>query len=169
MKDIETFTDVYKRYAALIIKSVVAQTNDEELANEICQNVFMSYYRHMERIETDFVKAWLLHAARNQMIDYWKRASTRKELLAEQKPEGLMEKEDCCNVEKICSDRTFICEIMKDLKAENEIWYEVIECICIRQMTSEEACEYLGIPPDVLRSRLHRARCYLHKMYDKEL
>lgn len=164
----ETFTEIYERYSALVIKSVVAQTGNFELANEICQNVFMSFYIHMNRVEIEFVKAWLLHAAKNQVIDYRKKASTRREVMSEQQPEEMLQQEHGSDIEKQYSDRSFICEIMEKLKSTNMVWYEVIDCVCVQQMTSEEACEYLGIPSDVLRSRLHRARQFLHKNFDKD-
>lgn len=169
MNDIETFTEMYERYASMIIKSVVAQTNDVELANEICQNVFLSYYRNIHKVEKEFAKAWLLHAMRNQMVDHWRKASTRKELLKESEMEELYEVADDCDIEKKYSDRQFICEILEHLKEVNILWYEVIDCICIRQMTPEEVCSYLEIPPGALRSRLNRARSYLRKMYDDQM
>ena len=168
MNSKEAFTEVYERYAASIIKSVVAQTKDIELANEICQNVFMSYYRHMHKVEPEFVKAWLFHAMDNQLIDYWRKASTRRESLEEEGSEIIASAKDRCNVEKQCSDRRFICEIMEKLKEKNRNWYDVIVCICVRQMTQEEASSYLGISEEDLRSRLYRARKFLREIFDEE-
>lgn len=169
MSDIETFTAMYEKYAALIIKSVVAQTNDTEIADEICQNVFLSYYKNMDRVEEDFVKAWLLHAAKNQVVDYWRRTGARKKVIQESGIDELKGIKDSGNMEKRCHDRQFICEVLEHLKEVNPMWYDVIDCICIQQMTPEEAARYLDIPPGALRSRLSRARQYLRKMYEKEL
>ncbi len=169
MNDIETFTEVYERYASMIVKSVVAQTNDVELANEICQNVFLAYYNNMYKVEKEFVKAWLLHAAKNQLIDHWRKTGARKKVMQEIGIEDLNRVEDKRNLEKRCDDRQFICEILDHLKEVNILWYEVIDCICIRQMTPEEACSYLEISPGALRSRLNRARSYLREMYDDQM
>lgn len=65
MNNVEAFTEIYREYSPMVIKSVVAQTGDVELGNEICQNVFMSYFRNMDRVDKDYIKAWLLHAAKN--------------------------------------------------------------------------------------------------------
>lgn len=72
------------------------------------------------------------------------------------------------DTEKQGSDRIFVCELLEDLKAVNPLWHDVIDCICVREMKLEEACEYLGIPPGVLRGRLHRARHYIKVKYGKE-
>lgn len=169
MKNIETFTEMYKKYAALIIRSVVAQTNDVELANEICQNVFLAYYKNMDRVEEDFVKAWLLHVAKNQVVDHWRKTGARKKVMQESGIEDLDRVKDDREMEKRCDDRQFICEVLEHLRKVNPLWYDVIDCICIRQMTPEEAAFYLDIPPGALRNRLSRARQYLRKMYEEEL
>lgn len=165
MKDAETFTEVYNRYASLVIKSVVAQTNDVELGNEICQKVFLSFYRNMDKVSGEYAKTWLLHAAKNQLIDYWRRASTRKEFLPEDERSGRMEKADGTDLEKQCSDRMFICELLEDLKREKKEWYDVVDFICVQEMSPEEAAEKLGISSGLVRSRLYRARRYLQKKY----
>ena len=168
MKNAETFTEVYKRHAASIIKSVVARTNDRELADEICQNVFLAYYKHMDHVQTEFIKAWLYEMMEHQLIDYWRKASTNHEKLIDEDAEGVLDPEDRMNIEKQYSDRRFIYEIMEKLKERNRNWYDVIECICIRQMTQEEACRYMGISSADLRSRLYRARKFLKEEFEKE-
>lgn len=169
MKNAETFTEIYNRYAGLVMKSVVAQTNDVELGNEICQKVFLSFYRNMDRVEEDYVKTWLLHAARNQLIDHWRKASTRKELpMADDSPD-ITERLSSVDLEKQCSDRMFICELMEDLKREKWEWFQVVECICIWEMSPEETAGRLGISAGLVRSRLYRARRYLQKKYGNGL
>lgn len=79
----ETFTENYKRYGAMIMKSVMAQTKDKELAAEICQQTFLHYYRTMDKVDESRIKPWLLQVAKNLLIDYWRKASTRKEFLVE--------------------------------------------------------------------------------------
>lgn len=165
MNKTEAFTEMYQRYSDLVVKSVVAQTKDVDLANEICQNVFMSYYQNMDRIEVKFIKTWLLEVTKNQLIDYWRKASTRKEILIEEDSGTIPEKISHFSVEKQYYDKMLICEILEDLKETNEKWYEVIECVCIRQMEHEEAAKYLNIGPVVLRSRLYRARNHIIRKY----
>ena len=76
----ETFTELYERCGASIKKSVVAQTRDEQLAEEICQQTFLIYYENMDHVRPDMEKAWLFKVARNLLIDYWRKASTRNEV-----------------------------------------------------------------------------------------
>lgn len=168
MTNHETFTEIYKRYGALIMKSVTAQTKDKVLAEEICQQTFLNFYRSMESVDTNMVKAWLLQVSKNLLIDYWRKASTRKEVTVKDTTQALKDKTHPMDVEKNCTDRQFICQIMEDLKAENKLWYEVIDYVCIRGMSCEKAAKLLGTSPAGLRARLHRAKQFIRQKYGDE-
>lgn len=164
----ETFTENYKRYGALIMKSVVAQTKDKELAAEICQQTFMHYYRAMDKVDESRIKPWLLHVAKNLLIDHWRKASTRKEFSVESPAEILEETGHTVDVEKQCMDRMFICQLLEDLKEENELWFEVIYDIFILNMNYDETAKLLDISPATLRARVYRAKNYIKEKYGKE-
>lgn len=164
----ETFTEAYREYSSMVIKSVVAQTGDIELGNEICQNVFLSYYRSMDRVEKEYVKAWLLHATKNQLIDHWRKSRSRKELLMDHNSEEFPQKFSSNDTEKEGCNKMFACELLEDLKRTKPHWYDVVECVCVMEMRPEEACEYLGLSPGVLRGRLQRARHYIKEKYGED-
>lgn len=168
MKD-ETFTEIYERYAATIMKSVVARTNDEELAKEICQQTFLAYYRKMDSVKPDMVKYWLLRVAQNCLIDYWRRCGVRKEVYDDEEVNKAYRTAKApVYVEAECVDREFICWLMAELRAENERWYDVIDCVCIQGMSHKEAAKHLGITTTVLRARLSRAKRFIRKEYNED-
>lgn len=164
----ETFTENYKRYGALIMKSVVAQTKDKELAAEICQQTFLHYYRAMDKVDENRIKPWLLHVAKNLLIDHWRKASTRKEFSVESPAEILEEAGHIVDMEKQCIDKMFICQLLEDLKEENELWFEVIDYIFIKDMSYDETAKLLGISPATLRARVYRAKNYIKEKYGRE-
>lgn len=164
----KTFTEIYERYAGLVLKSVMAQTCDIELAAEICQQTFVNFYQHMDTVDLDFAKAWLLHVAKNLLIDYWRKASTRKEILEVEAFGNYVRGPAAADMEKQSTDKIFLCNVLEDLKQENELWYEVIEHICILEESYEEAAKQLGITPAVLRARLYRARRYIQNKYGSD-
>jgi DNA-directed RNA polymerase specialized sigma24 family protein len=57
---------------------------------------------------------------------------------------------------------------MKELKEKNTQWYEVVDCVCIQQMSQDEASEYLHVPKQDLKSRLYRARQFLRDIFENE-
>ncbi|EET59690.1 Sigma-70 region 2 [Marvinbryantia formatexigens DSM 14469] len=164
----ETFTENYKRYGALVMKSVVAQTKDKELAAEICQQTFLHYYRVMDTVDETRIKAWLLHVAKNLLIDYWRKASTRREFSVESTAEVLEETGHTADMEKQCADRMFICQLLEDLKEANELWFEVIYYIFVLNMSYDETAKLLDISPATLRARMYRAKNYIKEKYGSE-
>ena len=165
MNENETFTEIYERYAELIMKSVVAQTRDVELAKEICQQTFQNFFENMDTVQLRFVKAWLLHVSNNLLIDHWRKGSTRKEVLDE---DSVGSCADCTVVDDIagqCTMKVFLCDLLRDLREVNEHWFEVVDHICVREESYEEAAKQLGVSAAVLRARLHRARNYIKEKY----
>ncbi|MDO4523135.1 MAG: sigma-70 family RNA polymerase sigma factor [Eubacteriales bacterium] len=161
----EAFTEAYRSYSGLVMKSVMTQTSDVELAQEICQNTFIKYYQNMDKVNKDFIKAWLLHVAKNMLIDYWRKASTRKELCVNSDSEEVLECSSGQDVETEFVNKMFATSILQELWDVNRDWYNVIDCIYLRELTIAEAAEYLEIDSKVLSARLYRAKQYLRKKY----
>lgn len=120
----------------------------------------------MDKVDESRIKPWLLQVAKNLLIDYWRKASTRKEFLVES-PTGALE-ESGADMEKQCMDRMFICRLLEDLKEVNELWYEVIYYIFILKMGYDETAKLLDISPATLRARLYRAKNYIKEKYGEE-
>ena len=164
----ETFSEVYERYAAMIMKSVMTQTNDEDLAKEICQKTFLAYFRKMETLDHKDIKYWLLHVAKNHLIDHWRRCGTRNEVMEENDNGAMVNVVSPENVEKRGIDKLFVCEILEDLKRENQLWYDAIDYIIIREEGYEEAAKQLGTDPAALRARVYRAKQYIRAKFGKD-
>lgn len=162
----EKFNIIYERYAPLLINAVLVRTDDEELAKEICQQTFLAYYSRMDTLDPEIIKYWLLRVAENLLIDHWRKEKVRKEVTDGDELERIVPAP--VNVEREVINRQFICWLMEDLKSENKLWYEVIDCICIKGMSHKEAAEHLGISAMVLRARLYRARRFIQAKYSAD-
>lgn len=161
----ETFTVIYDRYAEMIMKSVVAQTRDRELAKEICQQTFEIYFRKMDTVKPGSEKSWLLKVSRNLLIDYWRKASTKREILKSDTDDSQTLDSISGSVEKMSEDRLFVCELLDDLREHNRNWYEAVERIYVLQESYEEAAKQLGTTSTVLRARVKRAKSYIREKY----
>lgn len=166
----ERFTMLYKEYANLIYQYVYVRVKDDYLALEIVQQVFVSFYEHMDEVNDDIIKPWLLLCCKNEMIDYYRKADYRKrsypyDLEVEQ--EIMVEDNAECVVERLVNkELTF--HILECLKKKNESWYQIIEAVAILQMTNEEAAEYLHMSTQVLCAKLYRARKYIRRKFGEE-
>lgn len=162
------FTELYIKYHRLVIKSVMEQTGDYELAQEICQQVYLKLYDKMRRVDIDFVKTWLLLTTKHLVIDHSRTARVRKEVIMPDSTFNTVLDYTLENVIERSADKEFIFSILTDLKSVNKKWYEAICMIEVDGLTQEETSRALGISVTILRARVYRAKQYLRKKYGEE-
>lgn len=165
------FEMYFKRYKNLVIRAVMKKSQDYQLAQEICQQVFCSFYFHIDEIDEDLVKVWLLKTTRNALVDYLRKPSTRNEVILANDPQEngntlTYTVVDYCEDKVINQDLTG--RILKEVKAANELWYEVLLLICVYGMSREEAAKRLQVSDQVLRARLYRARKFVRERFGDE-
>lgn len=165
------FEEYFLRYRDFIIRIVMKKTGDYQVAQEICQQVFVSFYSSMESITEDLVKAWLIRSTQHAIIDYYRRLDIRKAIFEDgpihEAGNILVEKSlDACEEEIV--HKEFTGRIMNEVKRVNQCWYEVLMLHCVEGMSYAEAAEELGIPETVLRARACRARAYIRKRFGDE-
>lgn len=167
----ELFEKYFREYKDLLIRSVMAKTGDYQTAQEICQQVFCTYYSHMDEIDADLVKAWLLRCTQNAIVDHLRKNGLGKEIAFrneyQEAGNTLTETEvDCCGNREI--DMELTGRILKDVREVNESWYEVLMMICVERMSHKQAAERLHVSEQVLRARLYRARNYVREKFGDE-
>lgn len=170
----ERFEVYFLKYQYLVMRLVIDMTGDYQTAQEICQEVFVSYYENMNRVLPGLEKAWLVKNTRNKAIDYLRRNKRKNEFVLDtplceiREVSGTLQEKSIA----ICEDRMYHRELLGKILAEvrevNEQWYEILVLFCIEQCSYEEAAEKLGMSVIVLRARLHRARAYIRKHYGDE-
>ena len=165
------FEEIYKKYSALIIKAVYDMTSDFNIAEEICQHVFMLCFIHMDKIVPGCDKTWLLLTAKRLVIDHFKKASTRNEKLLldvkDEKASGEDADDIIDKVMKTMAEKELSSEILHDLKRKNRSWYRIISGIYMEERSIEEIAEELGISVSRLYSKMYRAKTYIRKRYGK--
>jgi RNA polymerase sigma factor (sigma-70 family) len=70
--------DAYKAYIRLVIHVLRQYRLSDSDVEEICQDVYFSYFRHLESITPGKEKSWLVTCARNAAIDNIRRAKRIK-------------------------------------------------------------------------------------------
>ena len=167
----ELFEKYFREYKDLLIRLVMVKTGDYQTAQEICQQVFCTYYSHMEEIEEELVKAWLLKCTQNAIVDHLRKNGLRKEIAfqSEYQESGntLAETEPDCYVNRIIN-MELTGRILKEVRKVNETWYEVLIMICVYGMSHKQAAEKLHVSEQVLRARLYRARNYVKEKFGDE-
>lgn len=165
------FEKSFLKYRNLVIRIVMLKIGDYQTAQEICQQVFVSFYAHIDSVVPGLEKAWLIRAANNAIIDYSRKSSYKNEIVSEmplQEAGSIVAENslDVCEDKLVCRELTG--RIFREVKSVNERWYEVLMVHCVDGLTHAEAAEKLGISEPVFRARLYRARAYVKKHFGKE-
>ena len=165
------FEQHFKRYKNLIIRVVMRKSRDYQLAQEICQQVFCSFYFHIDEIDEDLVKAWPLKCTRNALVDHLRKPSTQNEVIVKkdyQEHGNTIAHTDIDYCEKLVINQELTGRILREVRAANELWYEVLILICLYGMSHKEAPEKLNVSEQVLRARLYRARKFVREKFGDE-
>jgi RNA polymerase sigma factor (sigma-70 family) len=73
------------RYHRALYGYVYRMTMNEHITQDIVQETFISLYRQAEKGNVpDQLKPWIYKIATNLCKDYWRKASTRKEIAVDQ-------------------------------------------------------------------------------------
>lgn len=167
----ERFKEYFLKYKNLIIRLVMLKLNDYQVAQEICQQVYVSFYTNMDKVQPDLVKAWLIKCAQNAVIDYVRRNKLRREVLLDVSvtEEGSILMEETLELHSRRMENLELTgRILREVREVNPLWYELLMLCCVEELSYEEASERLNIPVDVLRARMHRARAYIRKRFGNE-
>ena len=170
----ERFEACFLKYKNLVMRFVIDATGDYQAAQEICQQVFVRYYEYIDRVSSDFEKAWLIRCTQNAVIDYLRKNKRRKELFLEtpigevREVNGALQEKSIAICEEKMNHRELLGKILAEVRKVNEQWYEILMLLCVEQCTHEETAQRLGISVMVLRARLYRARSYVRKHYGAE-
>lgn len=164
------FTQVFNKYNKLIRKVVLDRTGDWNLAEEVCQQVFLNYFQNMDNLENDMIQPWLMHCAKNMVRDYYRKQKIRNnfksvEMLSDIE---IIRRDNTERLIKNMVGSQLMNSIMEELYEYKREWHDIIEAVCIFEMSYEEAAKRLGMKTETLRAKLFRARKYIRKKFGEE-
>lgn len=169
----ERFDSIYRAYADEVYRVTLYYTQDEYVAQEITQKAFYQFYLHLDNVNMDSVRAYLIRTARNLVYN---RTRDRKREIYEETLDHLEEE----NAIMLSVEEAYLRDeqkkqamelsqsILERLWEENELWYEAVLLVYCLEKPQEQVADELGISKDVLYSRLYRAKKWIRKNYEKE-
>ncbi len=166
----ELFEEYFLRYKNLVMKIVMDKTGSYEAAQEICQDVFVSFYKKMDRISDEMVKAWLIKTTMNAVIDYYRKTAKEKELFTAPGTEigNVVASNEMERAEDRLDHLDLLGKVLRTVKAVNPQWFEVLFLNCVEEMPFAEIAGKLHISETVLRARLYRARLFVREKFGDE-
>ena len=179
----ERFDSIYRSCALDVYHACLHFTNDDNLAEEVTQQAFVNFYERLDKMGPDWepqhLKAYLIHSAKNLACNYYRSANrevpdideedaedaprlARPGEIVESAEDSYFREREKALAKKLSDD------ILADLKESHESWYDVFHMMYYSDKTHDEISEELGITKDVLYSRLHRAKRWIHKNYKEK-
>lgn len=167
------FDKVYEEYVSAVYRTALYYSENEHVAEEITQEVFLKLYISKEHVNVEAVGAWLVTAARNMVRnhkrDCWHEVP--REALLEEWNEELFADSTEEDIMTILHDREyhgFVEKIFRDLYRMNERWYDAVTITYLLGKPQKEVAENMGVSLKVLHSILYRAKRWIRRKYREE-
>lgn len=142
---------LHDEHAPALWRYVVWLTGDRELAEDVVQETLLRAWRRpkvLDQSETS-ARAWLFTVARNLVVDNFRSARSRNEIVTDAVPE------------RVVADRTdalldawLVSDALSTLSAEHRA---VVVCAYYQGQSTAEIARALDIPDGTVKSRLHYA------------
>lgn len=161
-KDQGAFARLYDSYSGAIYSIILQIVNDEELANDILQEVFINIWRKIEMYDAEKGRlfTWMLNIARNASIDMLRSRGYRNS----KKNQSIQENVDITvpgNTEQMNVDSIGLKKLLEKLKPEQRV---LIDLSYFKGYTHEEIAEQEKIPLGTVKTRIRNALIQLREI-----
>ena len=177
--DRRAFTEIVRRYQDRVYSLCLRWMNDEQIAKEVAQDVFIALFKALERFRGDArLSTWIyrvvVNHCKNRRLYRKRRHVTRHEPL-----EGTRRDDDDVPARQIAASgpgsdvsihqseaEHLIREALDQLDDEQR---QIIVLRDIEDLSYEEISEILGLARGTVKSRLHRARAQLGRILQRKI
>lgn len=103
--DLESFQKHYDSNYKQLCRFLNLYTHDPQIIEDVLQDVFLKFWENRNSVEVEYVKTYLFHAAKNQILNYLRNEQNRHYLLEKWFNQQLEDRQnkDCFNIEKFTS------------------------------------------------------------------
>jgi RNA polymerase sigma-70 factor (ECF subfamily) len=162
--DVWAFEAIYDRYNAQVLRFALRVTGGQRAAEEVTQDVFVSFWRSAGRYDTDrgALNTWLFAIARNRSVD-WLRREARHAGGLQIDDAQVQDLEAAERTEQLVADRersTRVRQLLTGLPHEQR---RVIELTYFRELTHSEIATADNIPLGTVKGRQRLGLKRLHR------
>ena len=172
-KDKVGFERAYHANKELIYRTAMKYSdNNQDVAQEITQDVFLKLYIHFDTFDEEYLTAWLVTTTKNLARNYMKKSS-REVLDADIVLTSYLHTENMVESTEDAVIKKFLQEedvrqgrfILDALYKKNERWYEAVTMVYCMEKKQADVAKEMGISIEVLHSVLYRAKKWIFKKY----
>ena len=154
-KDREAFTVLYDNYCNALYGVIFRIVNDEPLAQDILQEVFVKIWKNMEHYDASKGRlfTWLINVTRNTAIDKYRSQEFRQQS-KNQKMEDSVHQVEMASSVNTKVDHIGLKEQIAQLKPE---YIQLIDLLYFKGYTHEEVAKEFNIPLGTVKTRIRSA------------
>ena len=153
------FDRVYETTYRPLLKYAIIHLSDPTDAEDALQNVYLSFYRRIERyghLDVLFPKAFLLKMLKREIIERYAEREKHAVRLLEDVPEDRLK--DDLSFEDGVLDRALARDILAEAKKLPRETYRIFVLYYGYELTISEIARELGMGTEAVKSRLFRGR-----------
>ena len=157
--DQQYFDRVYETTYRPLLRYAIVHLSDPTDAEDALQNVYLSFYRRIERyghLDVLFPKAFLLKMLKREIIEQYAEREKRAVRLLEDVPEERLR--DDWTFEDGVLDRALAQDILAEAKKLPRETYRVFVLYYGYELSVSEIARELGMGAEAVKSRLFRGR-----------
>ncbi len=154
------FSYLYDNYSGALLSIIVNIVNDEELANDVLQEVFVKIWKQIESYDSSKGRlfTWMLNIARNASIDTvrskgYQNSRQNRELTEDVYSSG--------GTSELKTDQIGLRKMVHNLKEEYKV---LVELSYFQGFTQDEISKMLNIPLGTVKTRLRTALTQLREI-----
>ena len=159
--------DCYELYEQKMFRVALSVLHDEKLAEDAVQDAFLQLIRHkvyFRKADSDDCKRYILAVIKNASINIYNKRKNENKVVS-----------FTDNLETVCADMVVETDDKNDMGAEctplmnslPEKYYDVVECLVVRDYSVQETANRLGITEANVRKRYERAKKMMRQAIDQ--
>jgi len=157
------FSYLYDNYSGALYSVILSVVQDNELANDVLQEVFIKIWRQIEQYNPDKGRlfTWLVNISRNASIDTLRSKSYHSQKQNRELNETVYSAAGATNIE---TDKIGLRKIVNNLKEDYKV---LVELAYFQGYTQDEISKALNIPLGTVKTRLRSALIQLKEFFKK--
>ncbi len=154
------YTYLYENYSGALRSIIVNIVNEEELANDVLQEVFIKLWRQIDRYDASKGRlfTWMLNISRNAAIDTVRSKSFQNNRQNRELTEDVY---TAGGTSEMNTDQIGLRKVVHQLKEEYRV---LVELSYFQGYTQDEISKATGIPLGTVKTRLRTALIQLREI-----